>query len=71
MVFSLMLTIDAVTMLRKRHLKSEVALLPTLFLHALFLKFWQESRCLVFTPFPPPPAPTKLDIRHFHVVVVQ
>ena len=68
-VFSLMLTIDAVTMLRKRHLTSEVALLPTLFLHALFLKFWQESRCLVFTPSPP--APTKLDIRHFHVVVVQ
>ena len=53
MVFSLMLTIDAVTMLRKRHLKSEVALLPTLFLHALFLKFWQESRCLVFTPSRP------------------
>ena len=41
MVFSLMLTIDAVTMLRKRHLKSEVVLLPTLFLHVPFLKFWQ------------------------------
>ena len=41
MVFSLMLTIDAVTMLRKRHSKSEVALLPTLFLQAPFLKFWQ------------------------------
>ena len=70
--------------LRKRHLKSEFALLQTLsrlFQLVQFVKCWQiflelnskrlhpssgkDNRCLVLT------SPTKREIRHFHVVVVQ
>ena len=50
--------------LRKRHLKSDVALLQTL--SRLFrLAQFEESRCLLFT------SSTKGEITHFHVVVVQ
>ena len=68
--------------LRKHHLKSEFALLQTLsqlFQLVQFVKCWhiffwrlyqtlgkeKESRCLVFT------SSTKLEIRHFHFVLVQ
>ena len=53
--------------LRKRHLKSEFALLQTLSSKGLHQSSVKEKErcCLVF------PSSTKHEFRHFHVVVVQ